>query len=316
MVRIRLLGPMSFDGVSCGLRIEPRARALLALLLMRWPRRVSRARLLDLLWPDQSEAAGQHCLSTALWRLRTALSPVDGLMLEAPRNGDIGIALSTCAEIDLVLFEAAVSGVLKVAMARRPSHLHPDEAARLESGLALYQGELLEGFDGEWVAYDRRRLHETYLDGLRLLGAHYVDMESLDRAGACFHEILRWDPLREDIHRQLMALRDRQGRRGQALDQFRTCSESLRSELGVDASQETRRLLARILQTGSGADKALAGSQDLGEALVRMSEALQEAAGACAWLIDALARSNAGVDAPGRGTIRSAQDRATPTPDC
>lgn len=316
MVHIRLLGPMSFDGVSCDLRIEPRARALLALLLMRWPRRVSRARVLDLLWPDQSEAAGQHCLSTALWRLRTALDALDGLWLEAPRNGDIGLTLSAGAEVDLVLFEAAVSGVLKVAMARRPSRLQPDEAERLESGLALYQGELLEGFDGEWVTYDRRRLQETYLDGLRLLGAHYVDMESLDRAGACFHEILRWDPLREDIHRQLMALRDRQGRRGQALEQFRTCSESLRSELGVDTSHETRRLLARILQAEPGAEGPSGRSQDLGQALARMSEALQEAAGACTWLIDALARSNAGVEPPGRGTISPAQDRATPTPDC
>jgi DNA-binding SARP family transcriptional activator len=315
MVRIRLLGSLGFDGeLSRPLKIERRERELLGLLLTRWPRGLSRTRAIDLLWPDQPEASGQHCLSTALWRLRQALQPVTGMVLDAPRNGEITLGLPREAEIDLVLFEASVVSVLKASMARRPSYLSSEEAARLERGLTLYQGELLEGVDAEWLIYDRRRLHDAYLDGLWLLGGHLFDNGSYDRAGDCFQEILRWDPLREDVHRALMSVRHRQGRRGQAVDQFKLCSQSLRTELGVDAAHETRRLMARILETESSQGETPQGSQDLGDALLRVSAALHEAAGACAWLIDALSRMNPDPRADTL-PLKSAPDRAKPARD-
>ena len=55
------------------------------------------------------------------------------------------------------------------------------------------------------------------------------------------------DPLNEDAHRQLMLTYARTGRTSQALRQFLECRRALVVELGVEPSEETSRLQARIL---------------------------------------------------------------------
>src|SRR5262249_56917737 len=59
--------------------------------------------------------------------------------------------------------------------------------------------------------------------------------------------LLALDPLREETHRTLMQLYARQGRLGDALRQYQTCVSVLRSELGVEPAQETRRIYREIV---------------------------------------------------------------------
>ncbi|MBW8303590.1 MAG: bacterial transcriptional activator domain-containing protein, partial [Brevundimonas sp.] len=322
MLHIRLLGSMSLDaGHAQQPKIERRERALLALLLLRWPRPTSRTRLAETLWPGRSHASGQHCLSTALWRLRTGLATIHGPDI-LPSRTEVSLEVPPDVEVDLVRFDAAVTTVVKAVGGRPASSLTEDEAGRLESGLALYQGELLEGFDEEWVFHERRRLHEAYLAGLQLLGAHFAQAGAHERACMYFDEIVRWDPLREDVHRSLMEVRFGQGRRAQAIDQYRACARVLQAELGVDAAAETRRLLAEILQADAAtpaAAEAQNGHQinDLGRALLRISAALKEAAGTCAWLVDELASRDGLPTPPDDGSaVTRASGPAKPGLDC
>lgn len=54
--------------------------------------------------------------------------------------------------------------------------------------------------------------------------------------------ILAIDPLPEAVHRTLMRLSTRQGRRAAALQQYQTCVTSLQRELDVEPEDETRQL--------------------------------------------------------------------------
>jgi tetratricopeptide (TPR) repeat protein len=60
--------------------------------------------------------------------------------------------------------------------------------------------------------------------------------------------MLALDPANEMAHRALMSLFERQGRRGEALRQYRLCVDALQRELGVEPELETRRLYQDIVR--------------------------------------------------------------------
>ena len=63
----------------------------------------------------------------------------------------------------------------------------------------------------------------------------------------CGQQILTLDPLREDVHRELIRLHLRRGHRALALHQYEQCRAVLDDELGVEPMEETRALCAALL---------------------------------------------------------------------
>jgi DNA-binding SARP family transcriptional activator len=55
------------------------------------------------------------------------------------------------------------------------------------------------------------------------------------------------DPLRESMHREVMALHYQRGDRPSALQQYERCREILREELGISPMAPTRHLWQSIL---------------------------------------------------------------------
>ena len=126
----------------------------------------------------------------------------------------------------------------------------------LEAAALLYQGDLLEGvrvkeppFD-EWLLGERERLRELALQGLGKL----LEVQSgAGLAGAAIRtamRILGLHPARESVHRQLMQLFQSQGRRAEALRQYRLCVDALQRELGVEPQLQTQRLYQEIVRSG------------------------------------------------------------------
>jgi tetratricopeptide (TPR) repeat protein len=68
--------------------------------------------------------------------------------------------------------------------------------------------------------------------------------------------LLALDPLQEAVHRTLMRLYGRQGRRGAALKQYQVCVGVLRRELGTEPEAETRKLYQELLRRPAEAVKA------------------------------------------------------------
>lgn len=228
-------------------RITHAVQSLLAWLLLHRQKVHSREMLAGLFWRDQCEARARSCLSTALWRIRQVLEPEGvprGTYLIAEPD-TVGFNGTSDHWLDVAAFEEGVGRHL-------PASTNGDRArdwSAAEDAVACYTGDLLEGFYDDWALRERERLRMLYLDCLGMLLRGHSGTGELERALRCGQQILALDPLREDIHREVIRLHMRNGHRALARQQYECCRSALEEELGVEPLEETRALCAGLLST-------------------------------------------------------------------
>jgi hypothetical protein len=132
----------------------------------------------------------------------------------------------------------------------------------LEHAVELYRGDLLLGFNvneplfEDWLVAERERLREMALEGLARLLAHQTKTAATGDTIQTAVRLLGLDPLQEPVHRTLMRLYARQGRRGAALKQYQVCVAALQRELGADPEAETKGLYQELLRRPAPATRA------------------------------------------------------------
>ncbi|HEX8134726.1 MAG TPA: bacterial transcriptional activator domain-containing protein, partial [Actinomycetes bacterium] len=144
--------------------------------------------------------------------------------------------------LDVEVFEQQVRRVL----ARPPGDAGPDEVHTLETVLQLYTGDLLEAFSDEWATLERERLHRLFVEALVHLMLWHRLRGSLESSITYGQRALQHDPLREELHREMMLLYLDTGHRAMAIRQYQVCRGLLAAELDVAPMEETRALYARI----------------------------------------------------------------------
>lgn len=280
LLSIRLFGrPRVTLGSDAEIKFAHTGQTLLAYLLLH--RDLSaRDLLVSLCWAEQPEENARSCLNTALWRLRSALEPDPiprGTYLLSSPAGEVGFNWESPHWLDLAEFEVAAGA----ALARRPAELTGAQVDNLERALDLYSGDLLEGFYDDWALRERERQRGLYLDGLHLLMRRHTLDAAYHKGIAAGQRILRLDPLREDVHRDLMRLYAANGQRALAARQFITCRDTLQAELGIPPMEETeacyRQVLAEGEVTGRTQTPYLAQpAHDLGTALAELAAARRQ----------------------------------------
>ena len=217
-------------------RVEERlpgrqGRLLFAFLAANRNRTLTRAQLLDALWPDGRDGG----LAPLLSKLRRVV-PLEGLRL----------ALPPAAWVDV---EAAADGVHRAESAIAQGDCHrawgPSQVAMFISGRTFLPGE-----ESAWIDEGRRRLEDLHLRALEAyaqagLGIGGTELAAAVRAG---RELTRREPYRESGYRLLMSALARQGNAAEALlvyDQLRT---RLKDDLGVPPSTETQELHKQLLR--------------------------------------------------------------------
>ncbi len=219
-----------------------RERALLALLAMPAGEQRSRDKLAGLLWGDRGDKQARDSLKQAILKLRKSLDSVRPQPIQADRDS---VTLDGGAvTVDVAEFERLIGEGKSEAVAR---------------AMALYHGDLLDGFNlrnsafDEWLLLERQRLRDLardalagLLDGLMADGAHQT-------AGAVARRLLVLDPLREVAHRAVMRIYAEQGQTALALKQYQLCRDALQSELGVRPEAETERLYRAIQEKRTSA---------------------------------------------------------------
>src|SRR3989442_1657106 len=124
----------------------------------------------------------------------------------------------------------------------------------LERAVTLYHGDLLEGIGvneaafAEWLTSERERLRGLALQAFTDVLAHQSKAGQTQRAIQTAVRLLAMDASQEIVHRALMRLYARQGRRGAALKQYQVCVAALQRELGTEPEPETKQLYQDILQ--------------------------------------------------------------------
>jgi DNA-binding SARP family transcriptional activator len=219
-------------------------KGLLAYLVL-FHRVHAREVLLGLFWGNYSEFRARKGLNTALWRLRKVLEPAGvprGTYLITMSMGKVGFNRQSNYFLNVAEFENHT----QKALAKPYNTLTAGEARTLEDVLNLYTGDLLEGFYDDWALRERERLYSLELRGLVHLLKYFRHHKDYEKALSCGQKILDLDPLREEIHREMMRLHTANRQRTLAVRQYETCCRLLDDELDVGPMEETRTLHDQI----------------------------------------------------------------------
>ena len=251
LLRIQLLGAVRVFHAdhTYDARLTQTLQPLLAWLVLNRKKTHAREALTELFWGEQRADRARRCLSTALWRLKQALEP-DGVQPGAyliSTAATVGFNSDSDHWLDVAAFEEGV-GLLR-NLGQRTGNAQ--DWLRAEGAIGHYTGDLLEGFYEDWAIRERERLRLLYLDSLAALLTHYSQGGDHDDALRCGQQILALDPLREDIHRELIRLHLQRSHRALALHQYEQCRAVLEDELGVEPMEETRALCAALLPSNA-----------------------------------------------------------------
>lgn len=248
-LEIRLLGTLSVerDGQPITRFQSQRVKDLLCYLLLNREILHPRDHLAGLFWGDMEEANARHCLNTALWRLQRALgqsAPGDHPHLRVDAQ-TIGFNTASDYRLDVAEFE------LYCGWAAQAGSDAPDRQARLyEQAAALYRADLLVECYEDWCLFERERMRGLYLRAIGQLLEYHSSRGEYEPAIEYGRRILVCDPLREEVHRDLIRLYLDANQPAAALRQYRACEHILVRELGVSPMPETQSFLARLMGQG------------------------------------------------------------------
>ena len=246
-LNIHLFGDvrLDFDGTSSPLPMSRVGKALFGYLVLQRHRSLPRDVLADLFWGESEESKARSCLSTALWRLRSLLEPEGvsrGAYLVTSHSGDVSFNREGDYRLDVEDFERVMNPLSK------SSHetLTHDRVQEAEAALSLYGGDLMEGFYDDWVPVEREKFRSYYLTTLLRLMKFFEQQGDLQQGISYGKKILEAEPLREDVHQDLIRFYLANGQRALVARQYKTCEELLESELGVQPMAETQSLYGSV----------------------------------------------------------------------
>lgn len=243
--RLARLEP-SGSGAEARLALRRAWRAL-ALLALSPGRRVAREELLRTLWPEADPARVGRNLPPTLYALRRALgAPFAGVDPVAVQGRSYALDPRFAWEVDAV---AMTEGLAAARAACAAGEL--EAAARAcDRALASWRGPFLAGDESPWVGERRAHYDRLRLEGLRLQGDLGLRRGDLERALDAYRLSLVEEPLQEEVHRALLRIYARQGRRDLVRRHFERFARLLAEELGVEPSLEAtleyHRLMAAV----------------------------------------------------------------------
>ncbi len=244
-ITAHLLGTFSFAVNDATVQSWPtgKGRAVLKYMLAHHDQPIPRDLLMDEFWPQAGPEAARNSLNVALHSLRQALKTVTDMPIILFEEGAYCINPEFHMWIDVDEFDCHIhSGrclEAKDQLARA--------VAEYEAAIELYQGDLLSGdLYEEWPVLTRERLRVTYLETLDRLSQIYFDRQQYAACVATCQQMLARDNCRENAHCLLMQCYCRQEQHHLALRQYRTCVDTLRTELDVEPAPTTTQLYERI----------------------------------------------------------------------
>jgi DNA-binding SARP family transcriptional activator len=215
-------------------------RELLVLLVLRRDRAMSRAALIDLLWPAGAPAAADAALSALLSKLRRVLHPE---VLGGRSEPHLALPAGTFVD-----FEAASEAVHRAESAVAAEHWTD---AWGPSRVALHTANrgLLPGHEGVWIEEERRTLEDMRMRALECvaaagLGMGGAELAAAERAGRAL--VASW-PFHETGYRMLIQALAERHNVAEALLVYEQLRCLLRDELGITPSAELQDHHQRLL---------------------------------------------------------------------
>ncbi len=243
LLEFRILGPLEVARAGECLSFRgSRERALVALLAVNANRTVSAERLAYDLWDGSPPEGAIRSLRVYLSRLRQALGNAGHIVITRPS----GYLLQVDPDaIDAFRFDTLVARGQEQAKAG-----HQDEAAAtFRKALALWRGPALADVAGApFARAEAGRLEEARLAALEAR----IDADlACGRHGELTAElevVTREQPFREHFWAQRIVALYRTGRQADALRAYQELRHTLGEQLGIEPSEELRRLEGAVLR--------------------------------------------------------------------
>jgi DNA-binding SARP family transcriptional activator len=267
-LEIRVFGTlvMERDGQPLDRFPSRQVKGLLSYLLLNRDTVHPREHLAGLFWGDLDDRRARHCLNTALWRLHRILAPPDAdhdpyLRVDAH---SIGFNTSSDFRLDLADFEQYC------ARAEHAGRTSRDLQAQLfRQAVDLHAGDLLTYCYEDWCLIERERVQRLYLRALGFLMSYHAERDDYPIGIDYAHRILAVDPLREEVHRDLIDMHLASRQPAKALRRYHICEEILQRELGIEPMVETKSRFDKIMaasgtvstvEMATGRSSSLAGA--------------------------------------------------------
>lgn len=251
-LHLRLLGTFSLaygEEPVTGLN-TPRPQSLLAYLALHRDVPHLRQHLAFVFWPDSSEAQARNNLRQTLHVLRLSLPGLE-TYLHADTN-TLRWRPDAPFRLDVAEFEHALAQA-------EPAEQHVQAGApqsMLEQAVNMYKADLLPSCYDEWVAPERERLRQRYMQALDRLIALLEAQRDYAAAVGYARRMISHDPLNEDACRHLMRLLPLKGDRAGALRVYHAYAGALERELGITPSPETTAAYEQVLRAEGMATSA------------------------------------------------------------
>jgi DNA-binding SARP family transcriptional activator/Tfp pilus assembly protein PilF len=236
VIRLRTLGALDLRGPGGeelrAVLAQPRRAALLAYLALATPRGAHRRdTVLALFWPELDVDRARNALGQAVHFLRRSI----GAGAVVNRNGD-GLAVDwSTFWCDAAAFEEAL------------------DANRVGEALALYRGDLLEGFhigdapDFErWLESERARLAARYTKAVETVASEREEAGDFHGAVTHWRVLTARDPYSSRLTLRLMRALIAAGDPATALAQARQHERLLREELEIAPDAEVAALVRQL----------------------------------------------------------------------
>jgi two-component SAPR family response regulator len=118
----------------------------------------------------------------------------------------------------------------------------------LRAAADLYIGEYLADLPVEWGQDRRRELHDLFVELLSEYADELIHLTRYAEARTVLSRALTVEPLRDDLHVQMLTCLGALGRRHEVVDHYHRYRELLRNELGLDPPPLARELYARLIR--------------------------------------------------------------------
>jgi DNA-binding SARP family transcriptional activator len=245
-VTLRLIGGFGLSAEGRSIPIPSVAQRLLAFLALH-QRPVRRTFVAAALWPEQPEARGTANLRATLWRMP---SP--------------GITLVICTPTQLALApELQVDLTTASEEARRLVDRTADDVDDAADALCLdlIAGDLLPGWDEDWVDLDRERFRQLRVHALESLCRRHLRSGRSANAVDVGLAAVAAEPMRESARRALIEAHLAEGNTVDAVNVYRSFERLLRDELDLQPSPMIDDLMAAYLApSGATATAAWSGA--------------------------------------------------------
>jgi DNA-binding SARP family transcriptional activator len=190
---------------------------------------VTRDEIFDVFWPNMPVKEATNVFHVTKRKISERL----GYELTSYSGGFYVPSPRLTVHYDVRTLESAVEQAIE---------FEQDAPALWYQAVQLYRYEFLPNVRTSWAQTRREAIKNKYAQALIGLGRYHRGLNEPDRALGYLQRALREKPDWEDVHQDVMMIYYQQGRRDDAILQYRLLEKTLNRMFGIKPSKETRQL--------------------------------------------------------------------------